>query len=111
MRSWRQVSMAALLFMLPLAASAQWYSGGTLHKARGSQWVVATEANRLATAADFAGVALGEEAVQRLGSMNKLKPYAINIKACVDETFSDSSLRGMSVSEVASACIILLGYY
>ena len=104
MRLWRLVSMAALLFMLPLAASAQWYSGGTLHKARGSQWVVATEANRLATAADFAGVALGEEAVQRLGSMNKLK-------ACVDETFSDSSLRGMSVSEVASACIILLGYY
>jgi hypothetical protein len=46
-------------------ARANWFEGGTLHKATMEQWSRATYANRLATSADF---------VKRLLKMNRLEP-------------------------------------
>lgn len=37
-----------------LAAAAEWYEGGTLHSATALEWQQASEANKLATAADLA---------------------------------------------------------
>ena len=92
-------------------ASAQWYSGGSLHGATGKQWVAASSSNRLATSADFVAKAFGEKKVRSLGSIDKLKPYAQNVKSCVDETYRAPNSQNLRVSEVAASCLIILGYY
>nr|WP_321361053.1 hypothetical protein [uncultured Hyphomonas sp.] len=92
-------------------ASAQWYAGGTLHRATGKQWVVASNADRLATSSDFVAKAFGEKKVRSLGSINKLKPYAQNVKSCVDETYRAPNSQNLRVSEIAASCLIILGYY
>ena len=61
-------------------ASAPWYSGGTLHAARASEWRRATEPNRLATAADWAAKLVGDD----LSCMEALRPYAEALKRCAD---------------------------
>jgi len=37
----------------PQSNTERWYEGGTLHKAKISEWKVATEENKLATCADY----------------------------------------------------------
>jgi hypothetical protein len=104
------ITLLACLLIAPLA-HAEWYEGGSLHRADGHAWVKATEANRLATAGDFAATSIGEKRVVKLRTMDRLRPYAADMKACVDETFAGSQgrqLRGMKVSEVAAVCYLLL---
>lgn len=43
----------AALFLSQAVLAAEWYEGGTLHKANALEWQQATEANKLATVSDF----------------------------------------------------------
>ena len=98
------------VFMFSLSASAQWYSGGTLHRANGAVWKSSSESNRLATSADFAIIIIGKNRVQAMGSMNRLKPYALQMKICIDEAVVGRGGNKISVSEVGAACGVLLGW-
>lgn len=91
-------------------ANAQWYADGSLHSANGRQWKAASQANQLATSADFAAVTLGDKKVKALGSMSRLKPYAAEMDTCIDEAVSGSSGDSVKVSEVAAVCAILMGW-
>lgn len=100
-----------LVLMIASQASAQWYSGGTLHRADGQQWKSASGADRLATSADFAAKVIGERRVKKLGSIDKLRPYATDMRSCIDSSLSDLSAtaaRRQSVASLAAACSILL---
>ena len=111
MRIFRMAAAAAATALMAGSASAQWYSGGNLHRASGQEWVNASTSNRLATAADFAATSIGERRVSRLGSMSKLLPYARDMKDCIDEALSGSgpsALRSQSVSEMAAVCYMLM---
>ena len=90
-------------------AYAQWYTDGTLHKATVAQWTTATERNRLATASDWAATVLGEKRVVRLGSIDRLKPYATDLKECIDIA-APAAPKSSRVVELASACAILLNW-
>jgi len=107
----RRLTVLLVLAAWSGGALAQWYSGGTLHSANGRQWLAATSANRLATSADFVAKAFGDRKVRSLGSVDRLKPYAHEVKACVDETFQAPGSQDLKVAEVAASCLILLGYY
>ena len=52
------VLMLAAACRRPVAHEPQWYEGGNLHQATLREWCAATDANRLATAADFAATIL-----------------------------------------------------
>ena len=88
--------------------SAEWYAGGALHDATGSSWRIASAQNRLATAADFASAMMGEERVLALGSMDRLRPFALNLQICIDEATATSAADNLKVRELAAACAVLI---
>jgi hypothetical protein len=89
---------------------AQWYVGGTLHRASATQWRMASHSDRLATSADWIAAVWGAQRVQRVTGedMNRLRPYASNLVRCVDE--AAPAAGNQRASELAAACIRLLGY-
>lgn len=99
------LACVAVAFFLAAAASAgEWYEGGTLHKATARQWNAATYRNRLATSADFIAAA------KAASDMKELRARAAGLERCISEGTDDPRLQDLRVSEVAAACIILLGY-
>ena len=90
-----------------------------------AEWMVATDRNQLATSADFATKALElrygslQAAIQRLGTMENLRPYAVEIKTCITtagtrpaEMTADGwrlVLDKQQVNQIGAACVVLLG--
>lgn len=88
--------------------STEWYAGGTLHDATGASWRMAPAQNRLATAGDFVAALMGEARVLALGSMDRLKPLALNLQVCIDEATATSAADKLEVRELAAACAVLI---
>ena len=81
----------------------QWYQGGTLHKAKITDWKNATKENKLATCGDFCANTYKDN------SLNEIKTIATNLMICIDEAVKDVETSGNSeVSEIASLCLILI---
>lgn len=80
-----------------------WYEGGTLHDATVAQWSAGSNANRLATASDWATVMTGWD------TMEEARELAENLKACVDES-AEVSPPEMKAPELAAACAVLMGW-
>lgn len=82
-----------------------WYKGGTLHKAKISDWKTATDKNKLATCADFMAT------VDNSLSMDELKRRAKSLMSCIDEsTKGIDNTNNESVSTIAALCLQLMGY-
>lgn len=82
-----------------------WYEGGTLHKAKISDWKTATDKNKLATCADFMAT------VDNSVSMDELKRRAKSLVTCIDEsTRGIDNTNNESVSSIAALCIKTMGY-
>lgn len=101
---WRAVLMAMSVLVSATPATADWYSGGTLHGASGKEWKVAPAQNRLATAADFVAK------VVKPTSMDDLREKSEELQICISEAVADPSGDGQEVSAIAAACVILMGY-
>lgn len=86
---------------------SEWYQGGTLHRATVKEWREADYMNRLATAADWALTML-EKSGNKPADTDALKPFAVDLEACVSTTSASGYADGQSVSELAAACWILL---
>ena len=84
--------------------SKEWYEGGTLHKANAREWKSATDENKLATCGDFVSRADDSQ------SLEEIKRRATELRSCVNEATVEPGTDDMKVSEVATLCIILLGY-
>ena len=82
----------------------EWYEGGTLHKANAREWNLATNENKLATCGDFVSRADDSQ------SLEEIKRRATELRSCVNEATIEPGTDDMKVSEVATLCIILLGY-
>lgn len=83
----------------------KWYIGGTLHKAKISEWKNATEKNKLATCGNFMAT------VDNTVSMTELKKRATELKNCIDEaTRGLENVNDWEVSGIAASCIIIMGY-
>lgn len=85
-----------------------WYVGGTLHQTYMGQWAVASERNRLATAADIAAAILKD----RPGgprTPDDVRPHAEALRSCIDAAHTEQD-RKRAVAEIAAACAVLLGW-
>ena len=103
--------MIVLLLLFSTSAfAAEWYEEGSLHDKRVNEWKQATYANRLATSADFVAYIFGEERVGRMGSMDALKPYVVQMMTCIDEGTKGDNIPNMQVSEVAASCTVIMGW-
>jgi|GEM_PF-1678946 len=83
----------------------KWYEGGSLHKAKMSEWKSASNKNKLATCGDFMAT------VDNTVSMDELKVRAENLKTCIDESTKGlDNMNNESVTSIASLCIKTMGY-
>jgi hypothetical protein len=99
------------LFPLIVCASGNWYGNGTLHRASVAEWNKATYANRLATAADWSISRPQIKAkVKNSGSMDTLKPFAVELVSCINEAAAGKDYGNMSATEIAAGCMILMGW-
>jgi hypothetical protein len=96
------------ILMAPAVALADWYTGGTMHRATLGDWRTADPLDRLATAADWSVRILGEDRVRQVG-MAGIRPYAEQLVACVDEVALEEGAAHFSAAEIAAACSTLLG--
>jgi len=104
----KTVFTLAALFFLSTPAIADWYAGGTLHRANAGQWQTANAANRLATASDWSAHILGEQKVREIGMIG-LKDHSQLMSNCVTEATSGGP-SSLPVSEIAAACAILMNW-
>jgi len=81
----------------------QWYQGGTLHKAKITDWKNASDKNKLATCGDFCAKIYSDN------SLDEIKIKAENLMTCIDEAIKDhNTADDFTVSKVASMCLILI---
>ena len=83
--------------------SAEWYVGGTLHRADSSAWRAATYQNRLATSSDFV------VAIKSARNMTSLRKDSEKMEECVSESARDKSVN-IKASELGALCAILMGW-
>lgn len=106
------MSLLGLLLSVSVVSAANWYEGGTLHKATIVQWKRATQANKVATCADFIAYAhKNGDLKMSFSSMAAMKPYAVDLAKCIDET-----VRGIdtfdkeSVTTMAALAMVYMGW-
>lgn len=98
----KAVLVLSLGFNSTSLIAKEWYMGGTLHRSNLSSWAHSTYSNKLATAGDMAG------ALELSTKMSKLREWAVEIVACIDEVAIEPSLSSMKVSEAAVMCVQVL---
>ena len=102
-------TMAALMASTAAPAMAsEWYEGGTLAKASLGQWNSATNANRMATGADFFQM-IAENQGLRVHPRDS-KPLVIQLVACMNEAIRYDISPNTRTAEAAAACAIALGW-
>lgn len=84
-----------------------WYSGGTLHSAKMSEWSRASYPNRLATSADFVAKILETEGIA-IPSVDQLKPLAQNLETAITTAHVEGVTDNEKVSTLAAACWLLI---
>ena len=92
--------------------SRKWYEGGNLSQETAEVWISASYRNRLATTADFIAEATPKAKQDELfdngGRILKTKSEAL--EQCISETVFNTKSNSLMVSEIATTCIILLGF-
>lgn len=112
---WKISGVASLILVFFLSSSIcmsnEWYEGGNLHTAKVSDWNVASNENKIATASDWvASSAKGKEVFRKTGDVDSLKPYVYELIICVDEAAAGEGYGNMKIAEIAAGCIVLMGY-
>ena len=94
----------------PLASPVEshWYDGGTLHKKTMKDWRSANYANRLATAADVV-TAISKSRGISFASMDDVKEQAVALEREISAAGEGSYADNQPVSQVAAACLVLMG--
>jgi hypothetical protein len=93
-------TIEATVFVVPTATTA-WYSGGTLHNSTVAEWKAATDANRLATAADWATSGMD------LTLPSEIEHYAHELMVCVNEAVN-AYPQDAETLDIAVACAVML---
>ena len=108
----RAAIVTALLFTVPLQALAgHWYVGGTLYNATAGEWQKSSHENKLATAANWTLMQPNIRKIsQKSSSMETVRPYAIELVACVDQISIGENYADKNVSSLAAACMVSMGW-
>ena len=104
-----RTAITALLALALLTASTSaqaapaWYAGGTLHAVTLGHWMLASDRNRLATAADWATAAYS------VTTHDELRVKAVEFVDCVNTVAKNTELHGKRTNVIVVACYALLG--
>jgi hypothetical protein len=103
MKRKKQIALSMVL-LAGIAYAGEWYEGGSLHRSTIDDWADSSLRNQLATSADFVA------ATKSVSSMSQLRRRAEKVQGCISEVASEPASSNQRVSEVAAACVVLLGY-
>jgi hypothetical protein len=99
------------IFSASPTLSVEWYEGGTLHRSRGADWQAASAANRLATSGDFVAYHWDNDNLSLpINGFDEVRPYALQLSVCITEATATNDARTQPVSEIAVACMLLMGW-
>lgn len=96
--------VGTVMSLAAATASAQWYVGGTLHRATLSDWRASTGSNQLATLADIVGKTLD------IRDPVAVRPMAEQVQACINVVASNKKMGTQPVADTAVGCMFQLGY-
>ncbi|HUO09677.1 MAG TPA: hypothetical protein VM008_15315 [Phycisphaerae bacterium] len=84
-------------------SGAQWFKGGTLHGATAGDWLRATDANRLATSADFCASIMRSKKPYN-GDMDRLRRDA----EWLNKNITDAATGASADEQVADICGMIM---
>ena len=94
---------------IPGGDADEWFDGGTLHNRTMAEWSRASYRDRLATSADFFATSIDSRS-EPPRHPDRFRGEAIELEVCISETHAEGITDSQRVSEIAAACLILLGY-
>ena len=110
------VSAGAAVMMTICASPLQsmaghWYVGGTLFNVTVREWQKSSHENKLATAANWT---LMQPSIRRISkkssTMETVRPYAIELVACMDQATIRDSYADKNISSLAALCMVSMGW-
>ena len=118
-----RLTLLTSLIFCSIGQAEEWDEGGTLTSSGILEWQQATAANKLASSADFLTTLylqdmLNESIVTDIDSIDALKPYAIELVACIDaasginpdEEKNKQIYATQSVAWFSSICVLSKGW-
>ncbi|MFT3926711.1 MAG: hypothetical protein QM778_29470 [Myxococcales bacterium] len=103
---------AELTISAPATIDANWYTGGTLHKATAREWLQGSTQNQLATASDWVLTSKDQKAKvdAAAGNMSLVLPSADKLRQCINAALRRHSdlYSSMPASDIAMTCMITL---
>jgi hypothetical protein len=91
----------------PAPEPKAWYSGGTLHDAKMSEWGRSSYANRLATSADFVTKLMQVDGTP-IPPVNEIRPMAEELERNISAANSDGVADSQDVVTVAATIWVLM---
>lgn len=92
------------------SGKSNWYEGGTLHEATISEWLEASDADRLATAGDWSFGILGRDQARSMG-LDALKLKATDLAVCVNKSVEgNDALLSQPAKGIAALCAVTMGW-
>ena len=85
----------------------KWYEGGTLHRAKISEWRNASYENRLATCSDFVMTMRGNGVVPADLPVDEYKPYAVDLERGISKVASGGNADNQTVAGIAAMIRVL----
>jgi hypothetical protein len=85
----------------------KWYEGGTLHRAKISEWRSASYENRLAACSDFVMTMRGNGVVPADLPVDEYKPYAVDLERGISKVASGGNADNETVAGVAAMIRVL----
>lgn len=109
---------------IAVAQAAEWYEGGTLHKANALQWQKASDADKLATCSDlvaamYTSKSFKPELQRTIKEIDDLKPLAEELVKALDKAFQkDPDVKNnakiftnQKVADTAAMLMLLMGWF
>lgn len=84
-----------------------WYEGGTLHKATITQWKVATDRDKLATAADWLAATLWKEYLKSPKDFERMKVKAQMLVREIDKSIAVKNIDHLEITEITTALLLM----
>lgn len=99
------ISIIAAALLTACGDSKKWTEGGTLHKARISEWKKADNENKMATVADML-VAIRQANGSSYGNTGELKIDAEKLVSCMEDKVKAGVADTSKVSAIAVECVV-----
>jgi hypothetical protein len=87
--------------------SRAWYVGGNLHRATMLEWRTANHRNKLATCADFITAAKKMDGASFV-DVDGIRGDAEELVKCIEQAAKEGTIDTVQITDVASACLVLM---